>query len=83
MRREDIDSCECVAELHDAYRELSLREYGRGEAGLASVLPLVQRLQDKDTYTNLDFPIFHVPAFSVEVGDDLEDGERECPDERD
>ena len=34
-------------------------------------------------HTNSDFPIFHVPAFSIEVGDDLEDGERECSDERD
>ena len=50
---------------------------------MASVLPLAQRLlRDKDTYKS-DFPIFHVPPFSVEVGDDLEDGERECPDERD
>ena len=51
---------------------------------MASVLPLTQRLlQETKIHTNLDFPIFHVPAFSIEVGDDLEDGERECPDERD
>ena len=51
---------------------------------MASVLPLAHSDYSRTKiHTNSDFPIFHVPAFSVEVGDDLEDGERECPDERD
>ena len=39
-------------------------------------------IHSKITYKS-DFPIFRVPAFGIEVSDDLEDGERERPDERD
>ena len=60
---------------------------------MASVLPLgrsyrirrrggegtfKEQILHKDSY----FPVFRVPAFSIEVCDHLEDGEGERPDER-
>ena len=49
-------------------------------SGVVDAAVKIPQRKTKITYKS-DFPVFRVAAFSIEVSDDLEDGDRERPDD--